>query len=290
MSRSVKTALFTAFLGGLAALAITAAGISTSATPGAAPADPCDGNYVGEGLKAVFSNSYFEGGVPYESSIYNDIPDFRYQYYRPDGDCVFHFRNGHFCVGTERLRNNRYVNMRFYGDRKFPTGTVCAPNPYFFNPDVDPTSWPKWFYFRSAGGYAWARNDEGRLILTGTGVSLDILAMTPGQVGYCDTWLHFGIMNDANTLEYDESVDEYWLSGEPVKVSCELTDGGTVRWVIRPIAETYTVRTVTKVKKTVVVNETTHTNALFRTLISNMRSACEHGTFFFPFELIVERL
>lgn len=269
-------------------MSVLAAVAFIGASAGDLADDPCDGHYVGQGLKAVFSASYEDGGLPYESSILNDIPGFYYRYAVPGGDCVFYFRNGHVVIRADRARNGRFVKMRFFGDTKTPTGTLCAPNPYFLGPGADEESWPDWFYFRTAGGYTWTRDAQNKLVMTGTGVNLDLMAMTPGQVGYCDTWIHFGIMNDTDT-EYDEAADEYWLSGEPVQVTYGPVEG-VLKWVIRPIAEPYTVRTTTKVKKQVIVTDNSYSNALFRTMISNMRSSCLHGTFYFPFEIVLERL
>jgi hypothetical protein len=269
-------------------LAVLAAVAFIGASSGDLAEDPCDGHYVGQGLKAIFSDSYNDGGVAYESSLVNDIPGFSYQYAVPGGDCVFYFRNGHVVVRADRTKNGRFVNMRFFGEQNVPTGTLCAPNPYFLDPGVVEGTWPRWFYFRTAGGYAWTRDGQGKLVMTGTGVNLDFMAMTPGQVGYCDTWLHFGVMNDDNTA-YDESSDEYWLSGDPVQVTYGPV-AGVLKWIIRPIAEPYTVRALTKVKKQVIVTETSFSNSLFRTMISNMRSTCFHGAYYFPFELVLERL
>jgi len=276
-----------------AALAVLAASaLRGGASPGLVADDPCGGHYVGLGLKATFSGSYSEGDVPYESNITNDLPGeagLPYRYSVPDGDCVFYFRNGHVGLTVDRLRNGRYVKMQFVGDEpKFPTGTYCAPRPYFLFPGADPDLWPRWYYFRTFGCYLWSRDASGKLILQKASTGIDFPAMKPGDVAYCDTNMRFQIMNDINT-DIDESLDEYWTSNEPVKVSCELRDG-VVKWVIRPIAETYTVRTTTKVKNKVVVSETTYSDSLFRNVISGPRTSCFHGRFFFPFELVMERL
>jgi hypothetical protein len=272
-----------------AALAVLAASSLTGeASLGAASDDPCDGHYVGLGLKAVFSGSYYEGDVLYESSIYNDVPGFSYRYSVPDGDCVFYFRNGHVGLTVDRSRNGRFVNMLFLGEPAFPQGTYCAPNPYFLRPGVPEGSWPKRFYFRTYGAYTWSRDAQGKLILQKASTGIDFPAMKVGDVAYCDTNLRFWIMDNDQT-EYDESLDEYWASDDPVRVSCEARDG-VVKWIIRPIAETYTVRTEAKVKNKIVVSETTYSNSLFRTIISGPRTSCLHGTFFLPFELVMERL
>lgn len=277
-----------------AILAVMTVGTSTGAPPGGDPSggtaadDPCDGHYVGMGLKAAFSGSYYEGDVFYESSIYNDIPGLSYRYAVPDGDCVFYFRNGHVGLTVERSRNGRYVNMLFLGEPKFPTGTYCAPNPYFLLPGAEEGSWPKRFYFRTSTAYAWSRDGGGKLVLQKASTGIDFPALVPGDVAYCETALRFWILDDPLT-DHDESADEYWASNDPVKVACVEVDG-VVKWVIRPIAETYTIRTETKVKNKIVVSETTYSNSLFRTVISGPRQSCFHGTFYLPFELIMEPL
>jgi hypothetical protein len=261
--------------------------LTANGSPGVVADDPCGGHYVGEALKAVFSESYTEGDTAYESAIYNDVKDFWYSYAVPDGDCVFYFRNGHVGLTVDRGRNLRYVKMRFDGEPKYPTGDLCAPNPYCFAPGVNEDSWPRRFYFRTSTAYNWFR-EGGKLILKTALTGIDFPAMVPGDIAYCESLMRFWVLDVFNT-PYDESSDEYWSSNEPVKVTCEL-EGGVVRWVIRPIAETYTIRTETKVKKSVVVNDTTYSNSLWRNFISGIRRSCDHGTFYMPFELIFKRL
>lgn len=272
----------------MAAVAVMAAGVTIGASPSVVADDPCGGHYVGVGLKAVFSGSYYEGDVLYEGSIYNDIPDYFYSYSVPDGDCVFYFRNGHVGLTVDRSRNGRYVNMQFLGEPKYPTGDLCAPNPYFLGPGLEEGTWPRRFYFRTSTAYTWSRNGEGKLVLQSALTGIDFPAMVPGDVAYCDSLIRFWVMDDPDT-SYDESQDEYWCSNDPVKVTCVLIDG-VVKWTIRPIAETYIIRMETKVKKSVVVTETSYSNSLFRTIISGIRTSCLHGTFYLPFELIMERL
>jgi hypothetical protein len=277
-----------------AALAVLAAGALTGdASSGTAADDPCGGHYVGLGLKAIFSASYYEGDVLYESSIINDPQGDQGQYYRysvPDGDCVFYFRNGHVGLTVDRMRNLRYIKMLFIGEPSFPTGQYCAPNPYFLRPGADEDFWPNWFYFRTSTAYTSSRDSQGKLILQKAGTGIDFPAMLPGDVAYCDTNLRFRIMDYPDPANpYDESVDEYWASNDIVKVECVLLEG-VVKWRIRPIAEPFTVHSETKVKNKIVVNDISYSNSLFRTVISGPRTSCLHGTFYFPFELIMERL
>ncbi len=277
-----------------AALSVLAAGALTGgASPGLVADDPCGGHYVGMGLKATFSASYYEGDVPYESSITNDpsgelgLP---YRYSVPDGDCVFYFRNGHVGLTVDRMRNDRYVKMAFLGEPSFPTGTYCARNPYFLRPGVSPDLWPNWFYFRTSTAYTWSRDSQMKLVLQKASTGIDFPAMSVGDVAYCDTNLRFRIMDDSGPdSDYDESIDEYWASNDIVKVECVLMDG-VVKWRIRPIAEGFTVHSETKVKNKIVVNDVSYSNSLFRTVISGPRTSCLHGTFYFPFELIMEPL
>jgi hypothetical protein len=285
MSKKVK--LYGLIMAGV--LAGVAAIIIANGSAGVASDDPCDGHYVGAALKATFSPSYTDNDVLYESNILNDDENAWYQYAVPDGDCAFYFRNGHVGLTVDRYRNGRYVKMRFDGTPKYPTGDLCAKNPYFFAPGVDENSWPRRFYFRTSTAYNWFR-EGGKLILKSASTGIDFPAMVPGNVAYCVSFLRFWVM-DINDPEfnYDESQDEYWSSNEPVKVTCELRDG-IVSWVIRPIAEPYTIRTETKVKGSIKVSDTSYTSSLLRNFISGIRTSCDHGTFYFPFELVFERL
>jgi len=270
-------------------------GVFALAVLGAGPApvqqsnDPCGGHYVGDGLKGHFSTQYMEAGILYQSAITNDIESYDYAYRIPDGDCVFYFREGHIGLAVEKLRNGRYVNIRFDGEKKTTTGAACAPNPYFLSDDLGINGdRAKRFFFRTTGGFTWFRDSQGKLILRPMYDNLDFEAMTPGQTAYCYITSNFTIM-DVSTTPYDESVDVYDIELHPVKVEYGLVDG-TLKWVIRPIAEPYTIRIETKVKKTVVVTETSFSDSMWRTVISNHRTNCVHGLFYFPFELILEKL
>ena len=285
MSKKVK--LYVLIMAGV--LAGVAAIIIAKGSAGVAADDPCDGHYVGAALKATFSPSYTDNGVLYEGNILNDDEYTWYRYAVPDGDCAFYFRNGHVGLTVDRYRNGRYVKMRFDGTPKYPTGDLCAKNPYFFAPGADENSWPRRFYFRTSTRYNWSRED-GKLILKNASTGIDFPALVPGDVAYCVSFIHFWVMdvNDPD-FDYDESQDEYWSSNELVKVTCELRDG-VVSWVIRPITEPFTIRTETKVKGSIKVSDTTYTSSLFRNFISGIRTSCDHGTFYFPFELIFQRL
>jgi len=270
-------------------LAAAIAVLTPGESPAGAPDDPCGGHYVGEALKALFSPAYTDQGVLYESNILNDLESSWYRYAVPDGDCVFYFRNGHVGLTVDRYRSGRFVKMRFDGEPKYPTGDLCAPNPYFLAPGVDEDSWPRRFYFRTSTAYDWSR-ENGNLVLQSASAGIDFPALAPGDVAYCVSLMRFWVMDVIDPdFVYDESLDEYWSSNDPVKVTCELRDG-TVKWIIRPIAEPYTIRTETKVKGTIKVSNTTYSNSLFRSFISGVRTSCGHGTFYFPFELVFERL
>jgi hypothetical protein len=285
MSKKVKlrVLIMAGVLAGVAAIIIA------TGSAGVAADDPCDGHYVGAALKATFSPSYTDNGVLYEGNILNDDEYTWYRYAVPDGDCVFYFRNGHVGLTVDRYRNGRYVKMRFDGTPKYPTGDLCAKNPYFFDGSADENSWPRRFYFRTSTRYNWSRED-GRLILKNASTGIDFPALVPGDVAYCVSFIHFWVMdiNDPD-FDLDESLDEYWSSNAWVKVTCELRDG-VVSWVIRPITEPFTIRTETKVKGSIKVSDTTYTDSLFRNFISGIRASCDHGTFYFPFELIFQRL
>jgi hypothetical protein len=266
------------------------AGIS----PGTPPDDPCGGHYVGEGLKAMFSESYVDvdpahpgSTLTYFSNITNDIPGAYYQYWVPGGDCVFLFRNGHIVVSPNTSVNGRFVNMSFVGTPKDsqPTSPPCG-NAYFL--DGTPIQLAG-IVFRSGGGYTGSRKPNGDLVLTAMGINPDLGGMSPGETLYCDfgAWT-FNVNDDPSTPSYDESLDTYLFETRPVSVYYGMVDG-TLKWIFRPIPEPFWVHVETKQKKTVIVTETYNENSMFRTIISNGRGSCNHGSFYFPFELILER-
>jgi hypothetical protein len=272
-----------------AALAILLAGISL----GAPPDDPCGGHYVGEGLKAVFSSSYYEDGnpVPFDCNIFNDLPGYYYQYQVSGGDCVFLFRAGHIVVGVNKDSNNpydRYVNMRFLGNKLDPGDSSCG-NAYFMDNMGINGARAAGFTFRTTGGFVGSRDDNNELVLTSTGVRLNFGAMSPGQTLYCSIWVTFSVVDDPDTIDVNEALDSYDLGQQPVKVYYGLRDN-QLKWVITPITEDYWIYTVTKKGKTITTKKTEYPGGtLYRDIISNGRIGCNHGTFYFPFELILER-
>lgn len=281
-------------------MAVLAAVAFIGASAGDLADDPCGGHYVGQGLKASYSSSYLDRGVTYNSAFLNDlyiegseppVPVY-YEYRIPDGECVFYYRRGHIHLGINVARAGRFVNMIFEGtpdhpDPAYPEISLCAPNPYFIAMGQANTSE---FHFRTTGRLDASRDGQGRLVLTGASVTLDLMAMVPGETAYCGIWCDYRIMDDAATETIDEDVDQYDLSQEPVQVYCGMIDG-VLKWVIRPISETYIMRTVTKAKgKTVIVDSDPSPNTLWRSVISGNRRGCKHGTYFFPFELVLERL
>jgi len=260
-----------------------------------APGDPCGGHYAGEGLKALFSDTYIDidpsnpgSTMTYYSNITNDYPGVYYHYVVPGGDCVFLFRNGHIIVSPNTSVNGRYVNMSFVGapTNPQPTSPPCG-NAYFLNgTPMQPTG----IVFRSGGGYTGSRKTNGDLVLTAMGINPNLGGMSPGQTLYCDfgAWT-FTVEDDPSTPSYDESLDTYIFETRPVSVYYGMVDG-KLRWVFRPIPEAFWIRVETKTKKTVTVTETPYANSMYRQIISNGRGSCNHGTFYFPFELILERL
>jgi len=269
----------------VAVLAVLFAGVSL----GTLPDDPCGGHFVGEGLRALFSESYNEGGVTYNSSIFNDVPGYFYKYQVPGGDCVFYFRAGQIEVGVDKSRNGRYVNIRFDGTKENPEPLYCG-KPYFIDGTGIDFNRAATFIFRTAGGFTGSRDDNGQLVLTGTGGRLDLGAMSPGQTSFCSIWVTFSVADDPSTA-YNESLDFYDFEQTPVKVYYGLVDG-TLKWVIRPIAEPYWIYTeIKKGNKVIGVDKSYYSlGTLYRFILSNARSLCKHGTFYFPFELILERL
>jgi hypothetical protein len=273
------------------ALIFLFAGISFGQKKGSQ--DPCGGHYVGEGLKAVFSESYTDidplhpgSTMTYYSNITNDIPGVYYEYWVPGGDCVFLFRNGHIVVSPNTSVNGRHVNMSFVGIPKIPSPTYCGKAYFLDGTPIQPTG----IVFRSGGGYTGSRKPNGDLVLNAMGINPNLAGMLPGETLYCDfgAWT-FTVEDDPSTPSYDESLDTYMFETRPVSVYYGMVDG-KLRWVFRPIPEAFWIRVETKIKKTVTVTETPYENSMYRQIISNGRSSCNHGTFYFPFELILERL
>ena len=260
-----------------------------------APGDPCGGHYAGEGLKAMFSESYIDidplhpgSTMTYYGNITNDVPGLNYEYRVPGGDCVFLYRNGHIIVSPNTSVNGRYVNMTFVGTPKDPqpASPPCG-NAYFLDGTL---MQPTGIVFRSGGGYTGSRKTNGDLVLTALGINPNLEGMLPGQTLYCDfgAWT-FTVKDDPNTA-YDESTDTYLFETRPVSVYCEMINGKQ-RWIMRPIPEPFWIRVETKKGKTVIsVTETLNQNSMYRQIISSGRASCNHGTFYFPFELILEKL
>jgi hypothetical protein len=262
---------------------------------GAAP-DLCCGNYVGKPLRAVFSNSYTELGVTYTSNIFNDVTDYNYQCSAPGDSCVYLFRAGHAGIWVTKADSGRYVNMKFDGEKNYPSGATCAKNAYFIDEIGIDRDRAAGFMFRTTGGYTGSRNEAGELILTG-GTSISPATMVVGQTAYFNTWIEFNVADDPNTpddpatpeIENDESLDQYHVEGSPVKVSCESAGGGKRRWVVRPIHEAFWIYTPIKVKKTVTWDKSySSVGTEYRDVWSDSYSSCNHGKFYFPFELIFE--
>jgi hypothetical protein len=261
---------------------------------GQASQDPCGGHYAGEGLKALFSDTYIDidpsnpGSTKlYYSNITNDFPDY-YQYKVPGGDCVYWYRNGHIVVSPNTSVNGRYVNMTFEGTpaKPQPTSPPCG-KAYFLNgTPMQPTG----IVFRSGGGYTGSRKANGDLVLTAMGINPNMLGMSPGQTLYCDfgAWT-FTVADDPST-EYKENMDYYSFEMRPVSVYCTMVNGKK-RWIFRPIPESFWIRVETKKgNKVIGATETQYTDSMYRTIGSNGYSSCYHGSFYFPFELIIEQL
>jgi hypothetical protein len=274
------------------AFVATVALLIAGGSSGQVSQDPCGGHYAGEKLKALFSESYVEAGVTYNSSITNDVTGLYYEYWVPGGDCVFLFRNGHIVVRPHTAVNGRYVNMAFITGTPPPKPATVPPcgNTYFMDGTGNPFG-IKDFYLRTGGGYTGSRNANGDLVLLAQGINPNMTAMLPGDTIYCDLVISFWVYDDANTSGYDESVlDSYMVESRPVSIYCELFEGKT-RWRFRPIPEAFLVRIETwKGKNLISVTETQSDNSMYRKITSNGRSSCNHGWFYFPFELIVERL
>ena len=258
--------------------------------------DLCCGNYVGKPLKAVFSNSYTELGVTYTSNIFNDVAEYYYQCLAPGDSCVYLFRAGHVGIWVSKADSGRYVNMTFDGEKNNPSGDTCAKNAYFIDEIGINRDRAAGFMFRTTAGYAGSVNEAGELVLT-SGVSISPGSMAPGQTAYFNTWIEFDVADDPTTpddpatpeIENDESVDQYHVEGSPVKVSCESAGGGKRRWIIRPIYEPFWIYTPIKVKKTVTWDKSySSVGTEYRDIWSDGSSSCNHGKFFFPFELILE--